>query len=341
MGRKKLTNVEKSRALTLLEMKVPVIRVAAELKVTRQAVYDLKKAAVNLPPGTVPKRKPGSGRQKKTSSRTDAIIKREVMAKPSITAAELKRKHQQLLQNVSIRTIQHRLQKDLGLPARRAAKKPLLTAAMKKKRLQFCNKYKTWTPHDWRKVMFSDESTFRLVRGCSTVVRRPTSSSRYDSRFTVKTVKHPDSVMVWGAISGSGRAGLYFLPKNVTMKGSNYLEVLQDHMLDFWDIHDCNFFMHDGAPAHRTKTVKKWLEEKNIPVLAWPGNSPDLNPIENAWNYMKKKVQDTQPPSIQALKEELKKLWVNMDKDYCVKLADSMPQRLASVLKAKGDMTKY
>ena len=54
-----------------------------------------------------------------------------------------------------------------------------------------------------------------------------------------------------------------------------------------------------------------------------------------------KKVQDTQPPSIQALKEELKKLWVNMDKDYCVKLADSMAQRLASVLKAKGDMTKY
>ena len=42
-----------------------------------------------------------------------------------------------------------------------------------------------------------------------------------------------------------------------------------------------------GAPAHQTKLVKKWLSEKNIPTLEWPGNSPDLNSIENAWNVMK------------------------------------------------------
>ena len=77
--------------------------------------------------------------------------------------------------------------------------------------------------------MFSDESTFRLVRGFPKMVRRPNTASRFDPKFTIKTVKHPASVTVWGAFSGNmGRAGLYFLPKNVTMKG-NYIHILKAH----------------------------------------------------------------------------------------------------------------
>ena len=75
------------------------------------------------------------------------------------------------------------------------------------------------------------------------------------------------------------------------MRGSNYLQVFQNHLLPFWGIHQPTHFMYDGAPAHRTKLVKKWLSEQNIPTLEWPGNYPDLNPIENAWNVMKKRYK--------------------------------------------------
>ena len=82
--------------------------------------------------------------------------------------------------------------------------------------------------------MSSDESTFRLVRRGYKLVRRPQGASRYASKYTIKTVKHPESVMVWGAFSGNkGRGGLYFSPKNVTMRGDNYLRVLDQHMLPF------------------------------------------------------------------------------------------------------------
>jgi hypothetical protein len=40
--------------------------------------------------------------------------------------------------------IQDCLQKKLGLPPHRAAKKPLMTSAMRKKRLAFARKYKNW-----------------------------------------------------------------------------------------------------------------------------------------------------------------------------------------------------
>ena len=152
--------------------------------------------------------------------------------------------------------------------------------------------------------MFSDESTFRLVRGVPKMVRRPSTASRFDPKFTVRTVKHPVSVMVWGAFSGNmGRAGLYFLPKNLTMKGNNYNPVLKDHMLAFWKFHWCDFFMHNGAPAHKLKSVSKFLTEYNIKVLEWPGNSPDLNPIENTWNYLENKLQETRPSNIDDLQK--------------------------------------
>ena len=67
--------------------------------------------------------------------------------------------------------------------------------------------------------MYSDESTFTLVRGVPKMARHSSSASRYNSKFTVKTTKHLDSVMILGTFSGNlGWAGLYFLPKNVTIK---------------------------------------------------------------------------------------------------------------------------
>ena len=40
MGRKKLSIEEKTRILTMLENRVPVIRLAVNLHVSRQAIYD-------------------------------------------------------------------------------------------------------------------------------------------------------------------------------------------------------------------------------------------------------------------------------------------------------------
>ena len=133
---------EKSRALTLLQKGDSVIAEARNVGVSRETIYQLKRLAALLPPGMIPKRKSGFGKSKKTLPRTDKLKKREVTSYPSITSVELKNKHHELLHNVSTRTIRHRLQKDLGLPRHRAAKKPVFTAAMKKKRINFCWKYR-------------------------------------------------------------------------------------------------------------------------------------------------------------------------------------------------------
>jgi hypothetical protein len=64
------------------------------------------------------------------------------------------------------------------MPSRCTAKKPLLTEKMVRKRIAFCKEHWAWTETDWENVMFSDESTFRLVNPRSMKVRRAWTMSR-------------------------------------------------------------------------------------------------------------------------------------------------------------------
>ena len=54
-------------------------------------------------------------------------------------------------------------------------------------------------------------------------------------------------------------------------------------------------FKHDLAPCHNSKSARTFIECKRVPVLEWPGNSIDVNSIENVWNLMKKEVGDQMP----------------------------------------------
>ena len=53
--------------------------------------------------------------------------------------------------------------------------------------------------------------------------------------------------------------------------------------------------MHDLASCHNSKKTRSFLECKGIPVLEWPSNLPDINPIENVSNIMKKEIGNQMP----------------------------------------------
>ena len=82
-------------------------------------------------------------------------------------------------------------------------------------------------------------------------------------------------------MSAAGTGGLYFLTFGTTMNGKKFVKVLQEKLQLHITVHQCDIFMHDGAPCHRSRVVQKFLGEKNIRQLDWPGNSPDQNSIEN------------------------------------------------------------
>jgi len=146
--------------------------------------------------------------------------------------------------------------------------------------------------------------------------------------------------MIWGAMSFKGTDGVYFLPPRSTTNSEQYL--LKSKLVLYMKVHNCDVFIHDGAPCHRKKVVKNFLKQKPIKMLEWPRNSPDLNPTENLWNFTKKKVSEKHPSNLDALQTAIKKVWVrDITPDYCCKLMDSMPRHLQAVIKNKCGHTKY
>jgi hypothetical protein len=60
-------------------------------------------------------------------------------------------------------------------------------------------------------------------------------------------------------------------------------------------IHPGYIFMQDGAPGHAAASTIQDLIERGISKVSWPPFSPDLNPIENVWNWMKEWIWDRYP----------------------------------------------
>ena len=205
-------------------------------------------------------------------------------------------------------TIKRRLTDEFGLKAYKPAKKPRLTPSIKGKRYAFAKAHLDWTTVNWTKGLLSDESTVQQFTSRKQLVRRSVGS-RYEDCYAIQTMKHPSNIMVWKAMSAQGTAEQYFLHPGTTMNGAKYLDLLKDKLEIHMMVHDCNVLIDGGAPCHRAKSVKNFLQEKNVDILDWPRNSTDLNPMENLWHVINNEVVDQQPTSMESLNSAIKIVW--------------------------------
>ncbi len=207
------------------------------------------------------------------------------------------------------------------------------------RRLTWAKEKKNWTVAQWSKVLFSDESKFCISFGNQGPRVWRKSGEAHSPSFLKSSVKFPQSVMIWGAMSSAGVGLLCFLKTNVT--APVYQEILEHFMLPSADqlFKDADFiFQQDLAPAHTAKNTKSWL---NVGVLDCSANSPDLNPIDNLWGIVKRKMRNKRPKNADELKATVKETWASIPPQQCHKLITSMPRRIEAVIKAKGAPTKY
>jgi transposase len=100
-------------------------------------------------------------------------------------------------------------------------------------------------------------------------------------------------------------------------------------------------FQQDNDPKHTAKLAKKFFAEKNVDVLIWPAQSPDLNPIESLWEIIKSKVAKYAPKSISELKAIIERKWYATPIKLCKKLALSFKGRSCDVYRANGGHINY
>jgi len=89
--------------------------------------------------------------------------------------------------------------------------------------------------------------------------------------------------------------------------------------------------------------MQNFFTESRINVLDRPGNSPDLNAIENLWAIVKRKLSKHICSTNALLIEAIISIWYH-DKELkkmCSNLVQSRPKRISVVLKSKGGYLRY
>ena len=283
------------------------------------------------------------GRLRKTTSREDSILVRKSKADRFKTAPQLKAEmNLEYGVQVSTSTAQRRL-REAGLFGRKPRRKPRLTPAHKRARLDFAREHKDWTMSQWEKVIFSDESRFLLHRSDGRVYVRRMLGEEFKETCVQTTVKHGGGgIMVWGCMTAKG---VGFLTKvEGRLNGEAYIDLLGDSLIPSVHLHGMtgNFiFQQDNATCHTSRPVREWFEEEGIEVMTWPAQSPDLNPIENLWDFIGKGVEQQNPTSIAGIWTAVNNTWEAIPLERLKTLYESMPRRCEAVIKAKGGPTRY
>jgi transposase len=234
------------------------------------------------------------------------------------------------------RTIQRVLSSCPHLIYKKYKKKPPLTQAHKKARLEFaetCIRNRV----DFTKIVWSDEKKFNFDGPDG--IHYYWHDLRFDSNYLSKRAAGGGSLKLWGAFVGNQLFELHFTDKiNNSQAYTNMLEVC---LLPFMD--EDFTFMQDNASFHASNHSTEWLQNNNIKVLKWPANSPDLNPIENIWGILTRVVfaNGKQYKGVQELTNAIKDAWDLISEETLINLNDSMYHRLISVIAEKGKNINY
>ena len=147
--------------------------------------------------------------------------------------------------------------------------------------------------------------------------------------------------MVWGCFSGYGVGPLHLI--NGHMDRFQYKNILEEYMVPYSEevMPLRYYFQQDNDSKHTSKYLKQWFQRGNIKVLPWPSQSSDLNPIENLWEILDKKIRGVNYRNNNELFNALRGAWANLDPAIIERLIKSMPKKCEGVIRNNGYFVKY
>ena len=220
-------------------------------------------------------------------------------------------------------------------------KRPLLSKAHKAKRVEWAVRYHKV---NFSNVIFTDECRATLdgpdgwARGWVLDQRQP--------KLRMRRQQGGGGVMFWAGIQGSEIIGPYMVPEGVKINAKAYCELLDQFLFPWLENQPLLrrrklIFQHDNAPAHKAKFTTNWLNNYSFgkdKIMVWPANSPDLNPIENLWAIIKRRVyQDgRQFTSTAGLWKAIQDAAASVTPTEIKKLTSSVDSRVMKIIKTDG-----
>jgi len=333
----RLSEAERKQAIGRLQAGESQTEVAAHFHVSQSTVRRLV-ARFQLSNSTADW--PRSGRPRATTRAQDRFLRLRHLRDRFLPASSTV----QALRNatrISDQTVRNRL-RERGLRAYRPVLRTLMTHQHRQLRRQWANQHINWRLHNWRHVWFSDESNFLISRHDRRrrVYRR--RNERFDAGCISQALSHGGgSVMVWGAISHTGRSNLVRVRGNLTAQA--YINnILMPHALPLLQQPGA-IFQHDNARPHAARLTREFLTRNNVQTLPWPSNSPDMNAIEHIWDALDRRLRNrvVAPATPDELFTALEEEWRAIPLHNIRRLIASMPRRCQAVLQSAGGHTRY
>jgi transposase len=182
------------------------------------------------------------------------------------------------------------------------------------------------------KVVFSDEKLFDVCDHGAQWEWVP-KGQRPQTRGITRYVPR---IHVWAMI-GIGIKCLVFLPEGNLTAELYIRHVLSRHVAPLLQNTDV-IFMQDGAPAHRASRTMDYLARKNVRVIDnWPPRSPDLNPVENLWAILQRKVSDRGPQTKEHLKQFVQEAWDALEQEFVDSFVRSFQSRCEAIFLRQGE----
>jgi len=247
---------------------------------------------------------PRSGRPITVSPRKSKAIIKAAEGK-IITANQIKA---QLGIGSSKHTILRTIRRCSDLKRLRLKRKPVLSDLHKAKRIDFAKRYMD-LGEKWKYVIWSDEKKFNLDG--------PDGYDYYwhslgeDAPVLSRRAMGGGGVMIWACFDFFGASEIILIEGSID--SGKYQSVLASHLLPFIASRNNpdTVFQQDNARPHVSGSTKGWLAAHQVPTIDWPPYSPDLNPIENLWGDLARRVyaKGRQFENIDQLKETLIYEW--------------------------------
>lgn len=330
-------------------------RIAKECKITTRTVYRLLKEPLDH---KIPKQSLG-GRQRKVSERTEKRMIRNVSKIRAHNKNWIVRDLLQLtdIDNITERTGQRILNRN-GYGYLVSRKKGIISETDRKRRLHFAKQWAKKDSNFWRDdiAFYFDgvgfEHKTKPKESASTckgrVWRKPSEGLHIHCTAKGSKVGYGGKQAKF-FVAISYNRGIILAEQYDVLNGESFATFIRSHFTHVFvrSAKDGRQWLQDGDPSQNSAKARRALEDVAATLFPIPPRSPELNPIENVFSFVKKELKsqaveyNIERESYADFSLRVKATLYSSSVQRINNIIDSYGNRLSKIIMKKGGKIEY